>query len=60
MSLVVPNHLNQIELELKRQTKMRGVYSLTIFVALVLLLSSVLKQLVMQIPVVFFKVFRNY
>ena len=36
MSLVVPNHLNQIELELKRQTKMRGVYSLTIFVALVL------------------------
>lgn len=36
MSLAVPNHLSVIELELKRQTKMRGVYSLTIFVALVL------------------------
>ena len=36
MSLSAPNHLTMIELELKRQTKMRAVYSLTIFIALVL------------------------
>tara|TARA_S200000501_G_scaffold145643_1_gene137499 strand:- start:1365 stop:2231 length:867 start_codon:yes stop_codon:yes gene_type:complete len=36
MSLSAPNHLSLIELELKRQTKMRAVYSLTIFIALVL------------------------
>ena len=36
MSLSAPNHLTLIELELKRQTKMRAVYSLTIFIALVL------------------------
>ena len=36
MLLSAPNHLSLIELELKRQTKMRAVYSLTIFIALVL------------------------
>ena len=36
MSLSAPNHLSLIELELKRQTKMRAVYSLTIFIALVI------------------------